>query len=176
MVLLEPKCVKQLDIQILIGLYNGFCPPMSIHHAHTTPCKLATLALRFLQPFHTFVETEHVTSISGRESGGLSAGPSMLLGGSPKQAVPTRVCPPLLWQTPGCFSFCLSYYASKGPLLVTRTTFTRNEDQNLLDDSLLGDHVQIKGIGVSAISKKTALLLRKDHSPRSDQPRHFLYQ
>jgi hypothetical protein len=79
MVLLEPKCVKQLDIQNLIGLYNGFCTPMSIHHAHTTPCKLATLALRFLQPFHTFAETEHVTSISGRESGGLCAGPSMLL-------------------------------------------------------------------------------------------------
>jgi hypothetical protein len=41
---------------------------------------------------------------------------------------------------------------------VTRATFTRNEDQNLLDDSLLDDlllddHVQIIGIGVSAISK-----------------------
>jgi hypothetical protein len=95
---------------------------------------------------------------------------------SPKQAVPTRICPPLLSQTPGCLSFCLSCYASKGPLLVTRATFTRNDHQNLLNDSLLDDHVQIIGIGVSAVSRKTALLLRKDHSTRSDQPRHFLYQ
>jgi hypothetical protein len=31
-----PQCVKQLDIQTPIGLYNGTRPPMSIHHAHTT--------------------------------------------------------------------------------------------------------------------------------------------
>jgi hypothetical protein len=90
------------------------------HTSH--PYHGCNFAISFPQPFHTFAGTEHVTSISGRESGGFQVVCGSFNVISPKQAVPTGVCPPLLSQMPGCFSFCLSYYASKGPLLVTRSS------------------------------------------------------
>jgi hypothetical protein len=148
-----PQCVKQLDMQTPIGLYNGTRPPMSIHHAHTTIASLPFLPSVSHGRF-TLSRRRSMSLRSPDESQAASklcAGPSMLL-------APNKLYPTTHLGLPSA-SLANAWLLFFFPILLrVQGSLTCNQrqhlpDQNLLDDSLLDDHVQIMGIGVSAVSK-----------------------